>query len=74
MIHPKDVEYIREMIPNITNEIIKRLRILQPGTCIAFGNAFKVPVIVKMAMPDPTPDSSSCNVSGIWFVERKTEI
>jgi DNA helicase HerA-like ATPase len=71
MLHPRDVEYIREMVPNITNEIIKRLRILQPGTCIAFGTAFKVPVIIKMAMPNPTPDSSSSNISQVWFIDRK---
>ena len=71
MLHPRDVEYIREMVPNITNEIIKRLRILQPGTCIAFGTAFKVPVIIRMAMPNPTPDSSSSNISQVWFIDRK---
>jgi hypothetical protein len=71
MLHPRDVEYIREMVPNITNEIVKRLRILQPGTCIAFGSAFKVPVIVKLDMPDPAPDSNSCDVSRIWFINRQ---
>lgn len=71
MLHPKDVSYIKDMVPNITNEIVKRLRILQPGVCIAFGNAFKVPVLVKLDMPDPAPDSSSCDISGTWFVERK---
>ena len=71
MLHPLDVEYIRKMVPNITNEIVKRLRILQPGNCIAFGNAFKIPVLVKLDMPDPAPSSSSCDVSKIWFVNRK---
>ena len=71
MLHPVDVEYIRKMIPNITNEIVKRLRILQPGNCIVFGTAFKVPVIVKLEMPNPAPSSSSCDVSGVWFIERK---
>ena len=66
-----DVSYIREMVPNITNEIVKRLRILQPGTCIAFGSAFKVPVIVKLDVPNPAPESSSCDISGVWFVDRK---
>ncbi len=71
MLHPVDVEYIRKMVPNITNEIIKRLRILQPGNCIAFGSAFKVPVMIKLDMPNPAPASSSCDVSGVWFVEKK---
>ena len=71
MLHPRDVSYIKEMVPNITNEIVKRLRILQPGTCIAFGSAFKVPVVVKLDVPNPAPESSSCDISGTWFVERK---
>lgn len=71
MLHPLDVEYIQKMVPNITNEVVKRLRILQPGTCIAFGNAFKIPVLIKLAMPNPAPESSSSDISGIWFVERK---
>ena len=70
MLHPRDVNYIKDMVPNITNEITKRLRILQPGVCIAFGSAFGVPTLVKLEMPNPAPSSSSCNVSGIWFVRK----
>ncbi|MBR3209958.1 MAG: ATP-binding protein [Bacilli bacterium] len=70
MIHPKDVQYIRDMVPNVTNEIIKRLRILQPGNCICFGNAFKVPIITKIDKPTPPPSSSSCDISSNWFIDR----
>ncbi len=71
MLHPVDVEYIRKMVPNITSEITKRLRILQPGNCIAFGSAFKVPVMIKLDMPNPAPSSSSCDISKNWFIEKK---
>ena len=71
MLHPRDVSYIKEMVPNITNEIVKRLRVLQPGICIAFGSAFQVPVIVKLDKPSPPPSSSSCDVSANWFIDRK---
>ena len=70
MLHPKDIEYIKNMLPNVTNEIIKRLRILQPGNCVAFGSAFRIPVLIKMDMPDPAPSSSSCDISNNWFVEK----
>ena len=70
MLHPTDVEYIKEMVPNITSDIVKKLRILQPGNCIAFGSAFKVPVLIKFEMPDPAPNSSSCEVSKNWFVNK----
>ena len=71
MMHPRDVKYITEMVPNITNEIVKRLKVLQPGNCIAFGNAFKVPVLIKMDKPNPAPSSNSCDISGNWFIDRK---
>ncbi len=71
MLHPTDVNYIKEMVPNITTEIVKRLRILQPGTCIAFGNAFKIPVLIRFDMPSPAPNSSSCEIAKNWFVEKK---
>lgn len=70
MLHPRDIEYIKEMVPNITSEVVKRLRILQPGNCIGFGSAFKVPVLIKMDMPSPAPSSNSCDVSKAWFIDK----
>ncbi|MBR3229293.1 MAG: ATP-binding protein [Bacilli bacterium] len=70
MLHPRDIGYIREMVPNITEEVVKRLRILQPGNCMAFGTAFKVPVLTKIDMPNPAPSSSSCDISASWFIDR----
>jgi len=71
MMHPKDVSYIRDMVPNITDDIVKRFKILQPGNCVAFGTAFKVPVLIKMDRPVPPPSSNSCDVSTKWFVDKK---
>lgn len=71
MLHPRDVDYIRDMVPNITTDIVKRLRILQPGNCIAFGSAFNLPVLVRLDMPNPAPTSSSCDMSDIWFISKK---
>lgn len=71
MLHPLDVQYIHDMVPNITDEIIKKMKSLQPGNCMAFGTAFKLPTLVQLDFPDPSPSSSSCDVSSIWFVDRK---
>ena len=70
MIHPRDVQYIKDMVPHVTNEVVKRLKTLQPGNCIAFGSAFKVPVMTKLDIPNPTPSSSSCDISGNWYIDR----
>ena len=64
--HPVDIKYIREMVPHITDEIIEKQKSLQPGTCLGFGLGFKIPLIIKMEMPDPSPLSSNCDVVNIW--------
>ena len=64
--HPVDVDYIRKMVPNITDEIVEKQKSLQSGTCLGFGLGFKIPLIVKMEMPDPAPLSGNCNVVSIW--------
>lgn len=66
MNHPADVEYIRKMVPNISEEIVEKQKTLQSGTCLAFGQAFKIPLIVKLEMPDPEPRSGNCDVVTIW--------
>ena len=64
--HPVDIKYIREMVPHITDEIIEKQKSLQPGTCLGFGLGFKIPLIIKMEMPNPSPLSGNCDVVNIW--------
>lgn len=66
MNHPVDVDYIRKMVPNISDEIVEKQKTLQSGTCLGFGMAFRIPLIVKMEMPNPSPLSSNCDVVNIW--------
>lgn len=66
MNHPTDVEYIKKMVPNISEEIVEKQKSLQSGTCLAFGRAFKIPLIVKLAMPSPEPKSGNCDVVKNW--------
>jgi len=64
--NPMDSEYIRQMVPNINAEVIEKQKTLQSGTCLGFGSAFKIPVIIKLDMPDPAPLSSNSNVIKFW--------
>ena len=66
MNHPTDVDYIRKMVPNISDEIVEKQKTLQAGTCLGFGMAFKIPLICKLQMPDPAPWSGNCDVVTIW--------
>lgn len=66
MNHPTDVDYIRKMVPNISDEIVEKQKTLQSGTCLGFGMAFKIPLICKLEMPNPAPWSGNCDVVTIW--------
>lgn len=67
MQHPRDVQFIKQMVPFITDEIVEKMKGLQPGTCVVFGSAFKLPTIVKMEMPYPQPMSQNVDVSRLWY-------
>lgn len=69
-LHPKDLAYIKEMVPNVSEEIIAHLKTLQPGNAIAFGSAFKVPVDIKIDKPNPEPLSSNSNITKLWYGEK----
>ena len=66
MTHPRDIDYIKKMLPNISSEIVEKQKTLQPGTCVAFGKAFNIPMIIRMEMPSPEPQSSNCDVVERW--------
>lgn len=66
-LHPKDLDYIKNMIPDISIEIVNQLKGLQPGHCIAFGCAFKVPISMYIELPNPKPNSDNVDLSTIWY-------
>lgn len=66
MTHPKDLEYIEKMLPNVSSDIIEKLNSLQAGTLVSFGNAFKIPLLIKMDLPNPLPYSANCDVLERW--------
>ena len=70
--HPTDLEYIRKMVPNISADVIEKQKSLQSGTCVAFGRMMKIPMIVKMELPNPEPQSSNASVYNKWMVEWKS--
>ena len=70
MTHPLDSEYIKKIIPFMTNDVNQQIKILQPGNCYVFGPAFKIPLIVKLNFPNPAPNSSNVNILNTWFVKK----
>ena len=72
-VHPVDLKYIKEMIPNISEEVVLELKNLKPGNCIAFGSAFKVPTVMYLDLPDPRPLSNNVDLKKVWYEEVKPE-
>ena len=57
------------MVPNISSDVIEKQKSLQSGTCVAFGRMMKIPMIVKMEMPNPAPQSASASIYDKWIVD-----
>ncbi len=66
MSHPKDLNYIKTMVPNVSEEIIEKLKNLKPGNCVAFGQAFKIPLNARVEAPDPPPLSDNVDMVKQW--------
>ncbi len=66
MTHPVDLNYIKTMLPNISEEIIEKVKNLKAGNCLMFGTAFKVPLSVKVATPNPAPLSDNVDMVKAW--------
>lgn len=64
--HPNDIEFLKMTIPNVDSSIIDKQKCIQPGNCIGFGRAFKLPMVIKLRIPNPTPLSDNANIYTIW--------
>ena len=67
ILHPKDLDFIRNMISNCSVEMLESLKNLQPGTAIAFGTAFQIPVCLRFEKPNPEPFSSNADLTKLWY-------
>jgi len=68
MFHPDDLKFVSSAISGMSDNMVGRVKILNPGSCILFGTAFKFPVITMVDMPNPTPLSESCNINNTWYI------
>lgn len=73
-LHPVDLQYIKEMVPNVSNEIVLQLKNLKPGNCIAFGSAFKVPTTMYIDLPNPRPLSNNVDLENVWYIKEANPI
>ena len=67
MFHPEDIKIIKNITSSVSDETIDKLKNLTPGTAITFGTAFKIPLISKLELPNPMPESTSVDITSKWF-------
>ena len=65
--HPQDLSIVKSMSSNVAAETLEEIKALNPGTAFCFGTGFKIPTLVVFDLPEPTPESTSVNVSSIWY-------
>ena len=69
MFHPKDLKFVSDIIPNISETVLSRIKVLHPGSCMMFGTAFPMPILTIVDKPNPEPLSQSCNIDNTWYVK-----
>ena len=70
MFHPKDLQFIKDIISSSDITVINKVKTLHPGTCIMFGTAFKMPTIAILDKPNPEPLSQSCDINKAWYLNN----
>ena len=65
--HPKDFEIVKSISTNVTEEALEKLKTLNSGTSLIFGTGFKLPLLAELKLPSPMPESTSLNISKIWY-------
>lgn len=65
--YPDDLEIIKKITANISENTVDKVKTLRPGTALCFGNAFKVPLLATLGLPDPMPESTSVNLNNTWY-------
>ena len=68
MFHPLDISFMSSVVSGISESMINRIKVLNPGICVLFGTAFKFPVVSMVDMPNPPPFSQSCNIDKTWYI------
>lgn len=68
MFHPKDLQFIKDIISSADITVTNKVKTLHPGSCIMFGSAFKLPTIAVLDKPNPEPLSQSCDINKTWYI------
>ncbi len=67
LFHPEDLKIVSAISANITTRDLEKIKLLRPGMALAFGTSFPLPIISKLDLPNPTPNSENVNIENTWY-------
>lgn len=67
LFYPDDLNIVRGISSNVTDETIEKIKTLHPGMGLVFGTAFKVPLLCNFPLPNPLPVSTSLKIDEVWY-------
>ena len=71
MFHPKDVVFVKALLPSVSKNLLSNLNTFHPGMCITYGSAFKMPSVVIVDQPNPSPLSQNVDITRVWYVRQQ---
>ena len=71
MFHPNDLAFVTSILPNVSKELISKLKTFHSGMCITYGSAFKMSVVVNVDEPTPPPLSQNVDIMKVWYVKQQ---
>lgn len=69
MFHPEDLRIVSNISSNVSLETVEKLKSLTPGIAMTFGVSFKLPLLVKVDLPNPMPQSTNVDIVKLWYEE-----
>ena len=70
LFYPDDLNIVRGISSNVTDETVEKIKTLHPGMGLVFGTAFKVPLLVNFPLPNPMPVSTNVRVDTAWYNDK----
>lgn len=67
MFYPDDLNIIKSITNNVPDSIFDKIKSFLPGNALVFGTSFKMPLLVKIDIPNPMPESTSVNINERWY-------
>ena len=74
LFNPDDLNIIKGISLNISDDSFNKIKTLRPGMGMVFGTAFKVPLLVNFPLPNPLPTSPDIRIDTVWYGDNEEKV